>query len=369
MHFDIERLQAIRDRLNSDSQKPQNEEQTKQWLVMPLLVNLGYDQYSSDIVPEYSADVGTKQGEKVDYALQINNQPVMFIECKKYGQPLSETHVDQLFRYFATTSNVHLALLTNGDDYWFFTDSQETNIMDLDPFLKIRISIATDADLRKFANYTKDKIQDIDARKLVKDERVQIECKRFASQLKTNAIPDWVLRQIAILAGLGEEYPRVEIANTLHIELDTVFGRSTDRSESSQSKTRRNRLEGKEHRSNIQLNHEYKFNDFSDGNWEHHKLEYIKVYDTIYNCNFAQVMKNIIKYLLDNNIVDAKSLLDNKSTLKFVTDEERECFNKMEDYDLYLRANCGAKIVVEYIEQLCTIFNLEQDKFIFSFKD
>jgi len=37
---------------------------------------LGYDPYSSDIIPEYTLDVGVKKGEKVDYALQINNQPV-----------------------------------------------------------------------------------------------------------------------------------------------------------------------------------------------------------------------------------------------------------------------------------------------------
>ena len=37
-------------------------------------------------------------------------------------------------RYF-TISDVHIAILTNGDDYWFFTDSQKENVMDFN-FIK-----------------------------------------------------------------------------------------------------------------------------------------------------------------------------------------------------------------------------------------
>lgn len=43
----------------------QNEEQTKQSLIMPFFKVLGYDVLNPfEFVPEYTADVGIKKGEK-----------------------------------------------------------------------------------------------------------------------------------------------------------------------------------------------------------------------------------------------------------------------------------------------------------------
>ena len=43
------------------------EEAAKTALVMPFLQSLGYDVFNpSEVVPEFTADVGTKKGEKVD---------------------------------------------------------------------------------------------------------------------------------------------------------------------------------------------------------------------------------------------------------------------------------------------------------------
>ena len=98
--FNKKALLELQEKIRSKSSQPTTEEVTKQWLVMPLLVALGYDPYSSDIIPEFTLDVVTKKGEKVDYALQINNQPVALIECKQLSVQLSEKHISQLYRYF-----------------------------------------------------------------------------------------------------------------------------------------------------------------------------------------------------------------------------------------------------------------------------
>ena len=67
--FNKQEIIALQKKLQSKTDKPQTEEATKQWFIMPLLVALGYDQYSSDIIPEYTLDIGVKKWEKVDYAL------------------------------------------------------------------------------------------------------------------------------------------------------------------------------------------------------------------------------------------------------------------------------------------------------------
>jgi hypothetical protein len=112
------------------------EEATKNALVMPFLHSvLGYDVFDpSEVVPEFTADVGTKKGEKVDYALIKDGAVQILIECKKYGENLSTKHANQLFRYFSVT-NARIAILTNGSQYQFYTDLDAPNKMDDKPFL------------------------------------------------------------------------------------------------------------------------------------------------------------------------------------------------------------------------------------------
>ena len=110
------------------------EDATKTSLVLPFFQLLGYDIFNPlEFVPEFVADVGIKKGEKVDYAIVIDEKPVILIECKQYGEALGK-HASQLFRYFGTTS-ARFGILTDGITYKFFTDSNEQNKMDLDPFM------------------------------------------------------------------------------------------------------------------------------------------------------------------------------------------------------------------------------------------
>lgn len=99
----------LKEKLIKQENEQITEEATKQWYILPLFVALGYDPYSSDILPEYTADVGTKRGEKVDYAIQIDNKPVFIVECKQLGATLSESHISQLYRYF-TVTDVHIGV-------------------------------------------------------------------------------------------------------------------------------------------------------------------------------------------------------------------------------------------------------------------
>lgn len=47
------------------------EEATKNALVLPFISILGYDIFDpTEVIPEFTADVGIKKGEKVDYAIQ-----------------------------------------------------------------------------------------------------------------------------------------------------------------------------------------------------------------------------------------------------------------------------------------------------------
>ena len=67
----------------------QTEEATKKALIMPFISALGYNVFDpSEVVPEFTADVGIKKGEKVDYAIIRDDKPIMLIEAKRSGKEL-----------------------------------------------------------------------------------------------------------------------------------------------------------------------------------------------------------------------------------------------------------------------------------------
>lgn len=138
------------------------EEGTKMSLIVPFFQILGYDVFNPlEFCPEYTADVGIKKGEKVDYAILENEAPIILIECKSCTENLDK-HSSQLFRYFGTSS-AKFGILTNGVVYKFFTDLEQPNKMDLIPFLEFDFETIKDSqinELKKFCkdNFDKDKI-------------------------------------------------------------------------------------------------------------------------------------------------------------------------------------------------------------------
>lgn len=132
----IEEITSLSSRAKNQIEHLETEESTKTALIMPFIKALGYDPFDPrEVVPEFTADVGTKKGEKVDYAVKIDGEPVMLFECKKAGADLNTDHAGQLFRYFHVT-NARIGVLTNGVTFKFFTDLEEDNKMDERPFLE-----------------------------------------------------------------------------------------------------------------------------------------------------------------------------------------------------------------------------------------
>lgn len=149
-----ERLRVLSDRVPSIVDHLTTEEATKNSLVMPFLQALGYDIFNPrEIMPEFTADVGIKRGEKVDYAILHDGKPAVLIECKRLGSPL-DAHGSQLFRYFGTTT-ARVAILTNGIEYRFFSDLAAPNRMDERPFLTMRIDRPSDLALATLRLLTK----------------------------------------------------------------------------------------------------------------------------------------------------------------------------------------------------------------------
>jgi hypothetical protein len=178
------------------------EEAAKTALVMPFLQALGYDVFNpAEVVPEFTADVGIKKGEKVDYALCIDGRLSILVECKPSSIALDLKHASQLYRYFSTTE-ARVAVLTNGVVYQFYSDIEQPNKMDDKPFFVFSMDAIRRTDPAVLERFARGAF-DIDAivaeagrLKLESQMRLELE-KEFASP------SDEFVRMMAARIGAG----------------------------------------------------------------------------------------------------------------------------------------------------------------------
>jgi hypothetical protein len=150
-----DRLKELAGRLPDKLDYIATEEATKNALVLPFISALGYNVFDPlEVVPEFTCDVGTKKGEKVDYALMRDGRPIVLFECKTAGCPLDVGRASQLFRYF-TATDTRFAVLTDGIVYQFFSDLDQSNKMDSKAFLEVDLRDLREAQIKELKRFTK----------------------------------------------------------------------------------------------------------------------------------------------------------------------------------------------------------------------
>lgn len=156
-------LKIIADRIRNHGETIATEEAVKTSVILPFLQALGYDVFNpAEVIPEFTADAVGKKGEKVDYAIQLEGQVRLLVECKGLSTRLEARHLSQLYRYFSVTK-AKFAILTNGRVFQFYTDLDEPNKLDARPFFVVDLldaGAAAIAELQKFekASFDVDRI-------------------------------------------------------------------------------------------------------------------------------------------------------------------------------------------------------------------
>lgn len=83
-------IKQISERIGKLKDNLPTEEATKNALIMPFIQVLGYDVFNPlEVLPEMPCDVGTKKGEKIDYAIIRDGNPIILMECKHWAQDLN----------------------------------------------------------------------------------------------------------------------------------------------------------------------------------------------------------------------------------------------------------------------------------------
>jgi hypothetical protein len=148
------RLEQLHLRVDQLKTQINTEEATKNAFVMPFIQILGYDIFNpTEVIPEFICDIGTKKGEKVDYVIKKDGEPILIIECKHWKEQV-DAHNSQLHRYYHV-SKARFGVLTNGHQYNFYSDLEKPNIMDEKPFFSLDLSNLKDNNLMILENFTK----------------------------------------------------------------------------------------------------------------------------------------------------------------------------------------------------------------------
>lgn len=149
------KLKKLSEQVEQFADKLNTEEATKNALIMPFFASLSYNVFDpTEFVPEFTADFGSKKGERVDYAIVLNDEVQILIETKELSDDLSKRD-SQLFRYY-TATKAKFGILTNGNTYKFYTDLESPNVMDKTPFLTIKLSEIKDSQISELFKFAKE---------------------------------------------------------------------------------------------------------------------------------------------------------------------------------------------------------------------
>ena len=189
----IDQIKAISQQTQKFKEQILNEQATKSALIMPFIQALGYNVFNPvEVAPEFTADVIGLKGEKVDYAIIMNDQPIILIECKCCQEDLEHPkHSSQLHRYFHVT-DAKFSVLTNGIIYRFYTDIEKSHIMDDKPFFEFDMLSFSDSDINELKRFSKATFDSDELGHVARNLLYTKEIKRLMAEQLINPSPEFV---------------------------------------------------------------------------------------------------------------------------------------------------------------------------------
>jgi predicted type IV restriction endonuclease len=189
----IDQIKAISQQIEKLKTQIQNEQATKTAFIMPFIQALGYNVFNPmEVAPEFTADVPGVKGEKVDYAIIKDDQPIILMECKSCNENLEHPkHSSQLHRYFHVTE-AKFSILTNGVIYRFYTDIEKSNVMDDKAFFEFNMLNFIDSDINELKRFSKSNFDPSELSDIAQNLLYTKEIKRIMAEQLNEPSSDFV---------------------------------------------------------------------------------------------------------------------------------------------------------------------------------
>lgn len=176
------KIEKLAEKIQSEKELVKSEADTESVFVEPFLEILGYKVSDARTLKrQYPADFGKKGNDtKVDYAILSGDKPLVIIEAKHHSAKLDNC-VGQLKLYFAACiKTCHFGILTNGIEYYFFSNIESEKEMDEKPFFTINLEQSVnEKNIKLLKMFVKSEVKPSEIKKKIKENYIieQIENK------------------------------------------------------------------------------------------------------------------------------------------------------------------------------------------------
>ena len=182
-----------------------NEDDTKQYLVLPFLEALGYNPFDpTETWREHNPESLHARQTRADYMILREGKPIVAVECKTLGHSLGQDEIAQLAGYY-TFDDAPIGILTDGVKYKFFADKVKANVMDEQPFYDFDIGAFEDSEVEILEWLTKSSF----APDFMVDAATEYQASVEAKDNKSSkAAMEEIIEPIQPQVGEGAESPR-----------------------------------------------------------------------------------------------------------------------------------------------------------------
>jgi len=181
-------IQLLSNRFNEYENENLNESNTENFFIRPLFSDLGYDPSNTDrFSSQYPANPRDIKSGKVDIALKRRGHPIMFIEVKKLHESLdNNSYIHQITQYFNLVQEIKILILTNGNEYRFYTDLERENLLDHEPFFVFKLNDVDQESVEfllclSYQNFDSSKLKELARQKVRRDKIYHYLKKQFSS--------------------------------------------------------------------------------------------------------------------------------------------------------------------------------------------
>ena len=222
-----EELRDLSDTIKEYSDQGLDEANTEIFCFEPFIELLGFQRTLTDMQRQYPADI--RGGPKtVDYAIKKNGIPIMIVECKLLGDNL-DAHIGQLEEYFAAVREARFGILTDGRLYQFYTDLDDRNLMDSEPFLAFDLFDIQPSLVAELECFTKSRFDLDEALAAASDLKYSKAIQEFLNEQLESPTEDFV-NYVASAVGIpiGTPEARQQITEIIQQTFETFKGGNAD---------------------------------------------------------------------------------------------------------------------------------------------
>jgi len=353
----LKKIQELSNRLKEHDNKSLSEANTENFFIRPLFEALGY--YSSNpetFSSQYHANPRDTKSGWVDIALKKQGHLIIFIEGKKLGESLdNNNYVNQIKHYFTGVLEVKFVILTNGNEYRFYTDLENTNILDNEPFFVFKINDADQESIEfllrfSYHDFDSSKLKELALRNARRDKIYD-----FLKEQSTSPTPEFISFLSKTIFGAAKSDIKKDVIKALP---DAFLRLIQSVKHDPPCPSKRIELED-------ETNTNEELNLFEIKKVTHSKLDYFRFENEKIDGTWTDMYVHVLDKLCQRNYSILFAYSKNRASFKITKEPQKVGAYWKEIADrFYVSTNHDAQAKVKHLKDILAKFNIKDTLFV-----